>query len=48
MRNPDPEEKVMAVKAIYDELEIQLHAENLAYEYFNRAFRSLDQVSVQG
>jgi hypothetical protein len=35
------------VRAIYDDLEIQLQAENLAYEYFNKAFGFLDQVSVQ-
>jgi geranylgeranyl diphosphate synthase type II len=43
----DPEEKVQAVKIIFDELEIRLHSENLAYEYFNRAFESLDQVAVK-
>ncbi len=43
----DPEEKVQAVKVIFDELEIRLHSENIAYEYFNRAFESLDQVTVQ-
>lgn len=42
----DPEEKVTAVRAIYDELEIRLQAENLAYDYINRAFQSLEQVSV--
>ena len=46
--NDDPAEKVMAVKEIYDELEIRLQAENLAYDYFNRAFQALDQVSVNG
>ena len=46
-KDPDPEEKIRGVRAIYDDLEIQLQAENLAYEYFNRAFESLDQVSVQ-
>jgi geranylgeranyl diphosphate synthase type II len=43
----DPEEKVQAVKVIFDELEIRLHSENIAYEYFNRAFESLDQVAVK-
>ncbi|MFZ2285805.1 MAG: polyprenyl synthetase family protein [Bacteroidales bacterium] len=42
----DPDEKVKAVRAVYDELEIRLHAENLAYDYFNRSFQALDQVSV--
>lgn len=46
-KNPDPEEKIRGVRAIYDDLEIQLQAENLAYEYFNKAFGFLDQVSVQ-
>jgi geranylgeranyl diphosphate synthase type II len=43
----DPVRKVEAVKAIYDTLQIQLHAENLAYEYINSAFESLDRVSVK-
>lgn len=42
----DPEEKVRDVKKVFDELEIRLQAENLAYDYFNRAFEALDQVSV--
>ena len=42
----DPEEKVRDVRAIYDELEVRLKAENLAYDYFNRAFQALDQVAV--
>lgn len=42
----DPVEKVKEMKKIYDELEIRLLAENLAYDYFNRAFQALDQVSV--
>ena len=42
----DPEEKVREVRAIYDELEVRLQAENLAYDYFNRAFQALDQVAV--
>lgn len=42
----DPVEKVKAVMKIYDNLEIRLKAENLAYDYFNRAFQALDQVSV--
>ncbi len=46
--NSDPVEKVKAVKEIYDELDIRLQAENLAYDYFNRAFQALDQVSVNG
>ncbi|MDF1560330.1 MAG: polyprenyl synthetase family protein [Bacteroidales bacterium] len=41
------EEKITTVRTIYDELEIRLEAENLAYDYFNRAFRALDQVSVK-
>lgn len=45
--NHNPEEKVAAVRAIYDELELRLHAENLAYDYFNRAFQALDQVTVK-
>ncbi len=43
----DPEEKITAVRNIFDELEIRLEAENLAYDYFNRSFRALDQVSVK-
>jgi geranylgeranyl diphosphate synthase type II len=43
----DPEEKIKEVRKIYDELEIRLQAENLAYDYFNRAFQALDQVSVK-
>jgi geranylgeranyl diphosphate synthase type II len=43
----DPAAKVTAVKAIFDELEVRLQAENIAYEYFNRAFQSLEQVSVK-
>jgi geranylgeranyl diphosphate synthase type II len=46
--NNDPVEKVKAVKEIYDELDIRLQAENLAYDYFNRAFQALDLVSVSG
>ena len=45
--NHDPEQKYREVKAIYDELEIRLQAENLAYDYFNRAFQALDQVLVK-
>lgn len=41
------EEKITAVRNIFDDLEIRLEAENLAYDYFNRAFRALDQVSVK-
>lgn len=44
--NHDPEEKIKDVRAIYDELEVRLQAENLAYDYFNRAFQALDQVTV--
>lgn len=44
--NHDPEEKIKEVKAVYDELEVRLQAENLAYDYFNRAFQALDQVTV--
>lgn len=44
--NIDPAEKVKAVRAIFDELDIRLQAENIAYDYFNRAFVSLDQVAV--
>ncbi len=43
----DPDEKVEQVKAIYDELEIRLQAEKMAYEYFNRAFEALDRVEVK-
>lgn len=45
--NTDPEEKVKTVRTIYDELDIRLQAENLAYDYFNRAFICLDQVAVK-
>jgi geranylgeranyl diphosphate synthase type II len=44
--NDNPDEKIQAVRALYDELEIRLHAENLAYDYFNRSFQALDQVTV--
>lgn len=44
--NDNPDEKILAVRALYDELEIRLHAENLAYDYFNRSFQALDQVTV--
>jgi geranylgeranyl diphosphate synthase type II len=43
----DPVEKVKEMRRIYDELEIRLQAENLAYDYFNRAFQALDEVSVK-
>jgi len=43
----NPDEKVREVRAIYDELDIRLKAENLAYDYINRAFQALDQVSVK-
>lgn len=43
----DPEEKINAVRAIFDELDIRLQAENLEYDYFNRAFECLDLVSVK-
>ncbi|MDD3737021.1 MAG: polyprenyl synthetase family protein [Bacteroidales bacterium] len=45
--NHDPEKKFREVLAIYDELEIRLKAENLAYEYFNKGFQALDNVSVK-
>jgi len=43
----DPEKKVESIRAIYDDLDIRLHAENKAYEYINKAFESLEAVSVQ-
>jgi len=43
----DPEKKIEIIKTIYDELDVRLLAENKAYEYINRAFESLDTVSVQ-
>jgi geranylgeranyl diphosphate synthase type II len=43
----DPEEKVKSVRAIFDDLDIRLQAENIAYDYFNRAFEALDQVAVK-
>lgn len=43
----DPEKKIEAVKAIYDNLEVRLQAENKAYEFINKAFESLDAVSVK-
>lgn len=43
----DPGAKVTAIKAIFDDLEVRLQAENVAYEFINRAFQSLDQVSVK-
>lgn len=43
----DPEKKVETIKAIYDELDVRLIAENKAYEFINRAFESLEAVSVQ-
>jgi geranylgeranyl diphosphate synthase type II len=46
-KNSDPAEKVQAMKTIFDELDIHLKAEDLAYDYFNKAFVSLDQVAVK-
>lgn len=43
----DPEEKVKAVKEIFDTLNVRLLAENLSYEYINKAFESLDAVMVK-
>ncbi len=43
----EPDEKVQQVKALYDELDIRLQAEKIAYDYFNRAFQALDQVGVK-
>ncbi|MDX9771875.1 MAG: polyprenyl synthetase family protein [Bacteroidales bacterium] len=43
----DPVEKVKEMMKIYDDLEIRLQAENMAYDYFNRAFQALDKVSVK-
>jgi len=42
-----PEEKVTAVMAIYESLNIRLQAENLSYEYINKAYESLETVSVK-
>ncbi len=41
------EEKIEAVKSIYDSLGVRLLAENLSYEYINKAFESLDSVNVK-
>jgi geranylgeranyl diphosphate synthase type II len=46
-KDTDPNEKIKSVKAVFDELEVRLHAENLAYDYFNKAFEALDRVSVK-
>ncbi len=43
----NPEEKITAVMAIYDTLNIRLQAENLSYDYINKAFESLEAVSVK-
>jgi geranylgeranyl diphosphate synthase, type II len=43
----NPEEKVKEVVEIYDSLNLRLQAENLSYEYINKAFESLDAVSVK-
>jgi geranylgeranyl diphosphate synthase, type II len=43
----NPEEKVSAVKAIYESLNVRLLAENLSYEYINKAFESLETVNVK-
>lgn len=40
------ESKIEAVKAIYDSLGIRLLAENLSYDYINKAFESLEAVNV--
>lgn len=41
------EEKIAAVKAIYDSLGVRLLAENLSYDYINKAFESLEAVNVK-
>ena len=46
-KETDPDEKIRSVKTVFDELEVRLQAENLAYDYFNRAFEALDKVSVK-
>jgi geranylgeranyl diphosphate synthase type II len=46
-KETDPDEKIRSVKAVFDELEVRLQAENIAYDYFNRAFDALDKVSVK-
>jgi geranylgeranyl diphosphate synthase, type II len=43
----NPEEKVAAVTEIYDSLNIRLQAENLSYEFINKAFESLEAVKVK-
>jgi geranylgeranyl diphosphate synthase, type II len=43
----NPEEKVKAVMEIYESLNIHLQAENLSYEYINKAFESLEMVKVK-
>lgn len=40
------EEKVNAVRAIYDHVDIRTKAEKLQQDYFDRALASLDQISV--
>jgi geranylgeranyl diphosphate synthase type II len=46
-KETDPDEKIRSVKTVFEELEVRLQAENLAYDYFNRAFEALDKVSVK-
>ena len=41
------EEKIKAVKAIYDELGVRDQADNLVKSFYKKAFRSLDKVSVE-
>lgn len=42
-----PETKIQAVKEIYDSLGVRLLAENVSYEYYNKAFESLESVNVK-
>jgi geranylgeranyl diphosphate synthase, type II len=47
MKEFNPEEKVKAVVEIYDSLNIRLQAENLSYEFINKAFESLEAVKIK-
>lgn len=42
-----PETKIETVKEIYDSLGVRLLAENVSYEYINKAFESLDAVNIK-
>lgn len=42
----DPREKVTAVRAIYDALQVKEHTEEVMNDYFDRAMKNLDKLSI--